>query len=134
MRPSTSRNQSTGSILASSHKHKCAAGDPLPRTIVELHVLVVRITGELGNGTSSLHGRPRKRESNWRLRCRCTTALEIHADVTKLRSTAAVFPPLSLPKKVQLLRLCARLHKRNFAQSLVMCSPPSLKAAHIGGT
>jgi hypothetical protein len=33
-------------------------------------------------------------------------------EVTKLRSTAAVRPPRSLPKKVQLLRLCARVHNR----------------------
>lgn len=30
----------------------------------------------------------------------------------KLRNTAAVLPPPSLPKKVQLLRLCARVHNR----------------------
>jgi len=32
----------------------------------------------------------------------------------KLRSTAAVFPPLSLAKKVQLLRLCTRAHNRDW--------------------
>jgi len=36
----------------------------------------------------------------------------------KLRSTAAVLPPLSLPKKVQLLRLCARVHNRNWTKPL----------------
>ena len=36
-------------------------------------------------------------------------------EVTKLRSTAAVLPPLSLPKNVQLLRLCRRVHNRKNA-------------------
>jgi len=40
----------------------------------------------------------------------------------KLRSKAAVLPPLSLPKKVQLFRLCARVHNRNYVQSAIMRS------------
>ena len=44
-------------------------------------------------------------------------------EATKVLSTAAVLPPLSLPKKVQLFRLCTRGHNRNYAQVLIMCSP-----------
>ena len=47
----------------------------------------------------------------------------------KLRSTAADLPPLSLPKKVQLLRLCAIVHNRNYVLPVIMCSPPALQAA-----
>ena len=43
-------------------------------------------------------------------------------EATKLRSTAAVLPPRSLPKNVQLLRLCTRAHKRNYAQPGIMFS------------
>ena len=44
-------------------------------------------------------------------------------EAMKLRSTAAVWPPRSLPKNVQLDLLCTRVHKRSYAQSLIMCSP-----------
>jgi len=50
-------------------------------------------------------------------------------DVTKLRRTAAVFPPLSLPKNVQLFRLCSSEHKRNYVQATNMCSSPLPVAA-----
>ena len=36
----------------------------------------------------------------------------------KLHKTAAVLPPLSLPKNVQLLRLCALVHNRNWTKPL----------------
>jgi hypothetical protein len=47
----------------------------------------------------------------------------------KLRSTAAVFPPWSLPKNVQLPRLCATEHNRGYVQALIMCSSPMMAAA-----
>ena len=44
-------------------------------------------------------------------------------EAMKLRNTAAVLPPVSLPKKVQLPRLCAREHNRGYVQAMIMCSP-----------
>ena len=45
-------------------------------------------------------------------------------EAMKLRSTAAVLPPLSLPKNVQLPRLRAREHNRGYVRAMIMCSSP----------
>ena len=42
-------------------------------------------------------------------------------DATKLRNTAAVLPPWSLPKKVQLRRLWNYFHSRRYVQPRIMC-------------
>jgi hypothetical protein len=42
-------------------------------------------------------------------------------EATKLRSAAAVFPPLSLPKNVQFPRLCTCAHNRGYVQPMIMC-------------
>jgi hypothetical protein len=52
----------------------------------------------------------------------------------KLRSTAADLPPLSLPKKVQLLRLCPIVHNRNYVLPVIMCSPPVCRPRPLAGT
>ena len=44
-------------------------------------------------------------------------------EAMKLRKTAAVVPPPSLPRKVQLPRLCTIAHNRGYAQALIMSSP-----------
>jgi len=50
-------------------------------------------------------------------------------EAVKLRKTADVLPPPSLPKNSQLLRLCARAHKRNYVRAAIMCSAPLPTAA-----
>jgi hypothetical protein len=50
----------------------------------------------------------------------------------KLRRMAAVLPPLSLPKNVQLPRLCSVAHNRGYVQALIMCSSQSPNIAPAG--
>ena len=50
-------------------------------------------------------------------------------DSTTDKIAATLGPACTLPMCSQFLRLCTGVHKRNYVRPLIMCSPPSLKAA-----